>query len=315
MNTTASPAITVDNLTRTYQAKSRKDAFTAVKDVSFEVYPGEVYGLLGTNGAGKTSLLETVEGLAPPTNGTVTVLGGDPVGDRARVRPELGIMLQSGGLPKELTVAETMRMWAGTCSRPLPVDQVLDDVDLSHRTDVRVGSLSGGEQRRLDLACALLNAPSIIILDEPTTGLDPESRSRTWDLLTALKARGVTMILTTHYLEEAERLADRIAIMHRGQIAVEGRLDELVATEGAEISVTLPGDNGTVPPDALPSFPGTQVTRDGAKLRIETNALQDDTRRLLDWASTQGVAFETFSARPASLERVFSRIAGKQTAV
>ncbi|HJC85386.1 MAG TPA: ABC transporter ATP-binding protein [Candidatus Corynebacterium faecigallinarum] len=311
MNTTASPAITVKNLTRTYQAKSRKDAFTAVKDVSFEVYPGEVYGLLGTNGAGKTSLLEIVEGLAPPTNGTVTVLGGDPVGDRARIRPELGIMLQSGGLPKELTVAETMRMWAGTCSRPLSIEQVLDDVDLSHRTDVRVGSLSGGEQRRLDLACALLNAPSIIILDEPTTGLDPESRSRTWDLLTALKARGVTMILTTHYLEEAERLADRIAIMNRGEIAVEGRLDDLVATEGAEISLTLPGSSA----DVFPSFPGAQVTRDGAKLRIETNALQDDTRRLLDWSHTNGVAFESFSARPASLERVFSQIAGKQSSV
>ena len=311
MNTTASPAITVKNLTRTYQAKSRKDAFTAVKDVSFEVYPGEVYGLLGTNGAGKTSLLEIVEGLAPPTNGTVTVLGGDPVGDRARIRPELGIMLQSGGLPKELTVAETMRMWAGTCSRPLSIEQVLDDVDLSHRTDVRVGSLSGGEQRRLDLACALLNAPSIIILDEPTTGLDPESRSRTWDLLTALKARGVTMILTTHYLEEAERLADRIAIMNSGEIAVEGRLDDLVATEGAEISLTLPGGAA----DVFPSFPGAQVTRDGAKLRIETNALQDDTRRLLDWAHTNGVSFDTFSARPASLERVFSQIAGKQSSV
>lgn len=127
-------------------------------------------------------------------------------------------MLQSGGLPRELTVAETMRMWAGTCSTPRSVDEVLGEVDLSHRTGVRVGSLSGGEQRRLDLACALLNDPRVIFLDEPTTGLDPESRARTWDLLGTLRDRGVTMILTTHYLEEAERLADRTAIMHAGRI-------------------------------------------------------------------------------------------------
>lgn len=316
---TTTPAISVQDLTRTYQSKKKKDAYTAVKGVSFDVRPGEVYGLLGTNGAGKTSTLEIVEGLAAPTNGTVRVLDKDPVADRAQIRPELGIMLQSGGLPKELTVSETMRMWAGTCSTPLPVDDVLGEVDLNHRTDVRVGSLSGGEQRRLDLACALLNDPSIIILDEPTTGLDPESRSRTWELLATLKNRGVTMILTTHYLEEAERLADRIAIMNNGVIAVEGRLDELAATEGAEISFTLPqsgaaGSGGRMQ-DIFPSFPGAQVTRDGEQLRIETSRLQEDTHRLLDWAATNNVSLGHFSARPASLERVFSKIAGTDTSV
>ncbi|MGJ0183592.1 ABC transporter ATP-binding protein [Corynebacterium glyciniphilum] len=316
---TTTPAISVQDLTRTYQSKKKKDAYTAVKGVSFDVRPGEVYGLLGTNGAGKTSTLEIVEGLAAPTNGTVRVLDKDPVADRAQIRPELGIMLQSGGLPKELTVSETMRMWAGTCSTPLPVDDVLGEVDLNHRTDVRVGSLSGGEQRRLDLACALLNDPSIIILDEPTTGLDPESRSRTWELLATLKNRGVTMILTTHYLEEAERLADRIAIMNNGVIAVEGRLDELAATEGAEISFTLPqsgaaGSGGRMQ-DIFPSFPGAQVTRDGEQLRIETSRLQEDTHRLLDWAATNNVSLGHFSARPASLERVFSKIAGTDSSV
>ena len=315
--TTKSPAISVNDLTRTYQAKKKGDSYTAVKGVSFDVHHGEVYGLLGTNGAGKTSTLEIVEGLAAPTAGTVRVLDRDPVADRALIRPELGIMLQSGGLPKELTVAETMRMWAGTCSTPLPVDGVLDEVDLAHRTDVRVGSLSGGEQRRLDLACALLNDPSIIILDEPTTGLDPESRSRTWELLSSLKDRGVTMILTTHYLEEAERLADRVAIMNRGVIAVEGRLDDLSATEGAEISFTLPepglSDGGTQ--DVFPAFPGAQVTRDGDRLRIETSRLQEDTHRLLDWAAANNVSLGHFSARPASLERVFSKIAGTDSSV
>ncbi|WP_291476048.1 ABC transporter ATP-binding protein [Corynebacterium sp.] len=305
--TTTAPVIRVRDLTRTYRpAGKKKDAYTAVDGISFDVHRGEVYGLLGTNGAGKTSSLEVIEGLAAATDGTVAIFGHDPQDDRDLVRPDLGIMLQNGGLPKELTVAETMRMWAGTCSTPRPTDEVLAEVDLNHRLTTRVGSLSGGEQRRLDLACALLNDPRVIFLDEPTTGLDPESRARTWDLLAGLKARGVTMVLTTHYLEEAERLADRIAIMHAGRIAVEGSLDELVAAEGAEITATLPG-NGV---KSLPDFPGALVTRDGNRLQIQTTRLQEDTHRLLAWAAGQGIAFDHFTARPASLERVFRRIAG-----
>ena len=305
--TTTAPVIRVRDLTRTYRpAGKKKDAYTAVDGISFDVHRGEVYGLLGTNGAGKTSSLEVIEGLAAATDGTVAIFGHDPQDDRDLVRPDLGIMLQNGGLPKELTVAETMRMWAGTCSTPRPTDEVLAEVDLNHRLTTRVGSLSGGEQRRLDLACALLNDPRVIFLDEPTTGLDPESRARTWDLLAGLKARGVTMVLTTHYLEEAERLADRIAIMHAGRIAVEGSLDELVAAEGAEITATLPG-NGV---KSLPDFPGALVTRDGNRLQIQTTRLQEDTHRLLAWAAGRGIAFDHFTARPASLERVFRRIAG-----
>ncbi|HCT15778.1 MAG TPA: ABC transporter ATP-binding protein [Corynebacterium nuruki] len=318
--TTTAPVITVRDLTRTYRPTGRKkDAYTAVDGISFEVRRGEVYGLLGTNGAGKTSSLEVIEGLAAPTGGTVAIFGHDPKTDRDIVRPDLGIMLQNGGLPKELTVAETMRMWAGTCSTPRPTAEVLAEVDLTHRLTTRVGSLSGGEQRRLDLACALLNDPRVIFLDEPPTGLDPESRARTWELLADLKARGVTMVLTTHYLEEAERLADRIAIMHAGRIAVEGSLDDLVAAEGAEITATLPGNGPGAGPDALPhlpdttgfpDFPGALVSRDGDRLRIQTTHLQRDAHRLLDWAAAQGITFDHFTARPASLERVFHRIAG-----
>lgn len=308
--TATDPVIRVRDLTRTYRpAGKKKNAYTAVDGISFDVHRGEVYGLLGTNGAGKTSSLEVIEGLAAATDGSVAIFGHDPQTDRDLVRPDLGIMLQNGGLPKELTVAETMRMWAGTCSTPRPTDEVLAEVDLTHRLTTRVGSLSGGEQRRLDLACALLNDPRVIFLDEPTTGLDPESRARTWELLAGLKARGVTMILTTHYLEEAERLADRIAIMHAGRIAVEGSLDDLVAAEGAEITATLPG-NGVKSLPEFPEFPGALVSRDGNRLNIQTTRLQEDTHRLLDWAAGRGIAFDHFTARPASLERVFHRIAG-----
>ncbi|MGC3905149.1 ABC transporter ATP-binding protein [Corynebacterium variabile] len=308
--TATDPVIRVRDLTRTYRpAGKKKDAYTAVDGISFDVHRGEVYGLFGTNGAGKTSSLEVIEGLAAATDGSVAIFGHDPQTDRDLVRPDLGIMLQNGGLPKELTVAETMRMWAGTCSTPRPTDEVLAEVDLTHRLTTRVGSLSCGEQRRLDLACALLNDPRVIFLDEPTTGLDPESRARTWELLAGLKARGVTMVLTTHYLEEAERLADRIAIMHAGRIAVEGSLDDLVAAEGAEITATLPG-NGVKSLPEFPEFPGALVSRDGNRLHIQTTRLQEDTHRLLDWAAGRGIAFDHFTARPASLERVFHRIAG-----
>ncbi|WJY67001.1 putative ABC transporter ATP-binding protein YbhF [Corynebacterium auris] len=153
--------IEVDKLTRKY------GDYTAVDSISFSVHPGEVFGLLGTNGAGKTSALEVVEGLAKADGGRVRINGMDPYQQHAKVRPRLGIMLQSGGLPQALTVKESLAMWAGTCSTPRPVGEVMDEVELSHRDDVTVGALSGGEQRRLDLACALLGEPSVLFLDEP----------------------------------------------------------------------------------------------------------------------------------------------------
>lgn len=301
----AATVIKAEGLSRSYG--TGKQTYTAVKNSTFQVRRGEVYGLLGTNGAGKTSTLELIEGLAQPSAGTVEILGLDPVRDRARLRPELGIMLQSGGLPSQLTVGETMKMWHGTCSTPRDITEVLADVDLNHRVDVKVGALSGGEQRRLDLACALLGNPTILFLDEPTTGLDPESRRNVWALLKQLKARGVTMMLTTHYLEEAEMLADRIAIMHRGEIAVEGGLSELVAHAGSEISFEL-GPNH--PP--LPKLPGADIARDGRRVTVTTDRLQRDTHLVLDWAAEQELQLHGFTARPASLETVFLRIAGAE---
>lgn len=297
--TATDTVIAVNGLRRTYGTGSK--AFEAVAGISFEVRRGEVFGLLGTNGAGKTSSLDVIEGLAEPTDGTVEVLGFDPFRERAKVRPDMGIMLQSGGLPSQLTVFETMRMWHGTCSAPLPIDEVLADVELEHRRDVAVEKLSGGEQRRLDLACALLGDPKVLFLDEPTTGLDPESRRRTWDLLRRLKARGVSMVLTTHYLEEAELLADRIAIMHRGQVKSEGTVSEIVGSASSTISFVTPSAD-------LPEIPGFVVSQDGAKTVIETTELQGDSLRVLMWAQKEGVVLSEFEAKPASLESVFIEI-------
>ena len=310
MNTAHTP-ITVSNLTRTYASAKKKKAFTAVDGISFHVTEGEVYGLLGTNGAGKTSTLEVIEGLAPATSGSVSVLGMDPTKNRANVRPHTGTMLQSGGLPTQLTVAETIRMWAGTCSRPMPPERALDVVDLSHRAKVKVGSLSGGEQRRLDLACALVGQPSILFLDEPTTGLDPESRRRVWRLLENLKAQGVTMILTTHYLEEAERLCDRIGIMHRGAIVLEGSLRDIVSTEASVIRFGIQeGSDASTAPQP-PALAGAQVTRSGSTYEVRTDHLQEHSLAILQWAQSKRRALRDFSATPASLETVFMRVAGE----
>lgn len=296
-------AIEVRNLQRRY------GEFTAVDGISLHVARGEAYGLLGTNGAGKTSTLEILEGLALPTSGEARVLGMDPVADRARLRPHTGIMLQSGGLPRALSVGETLKMWAGTCTSPQPIDDVLADVQLTHKRDVKVGALSGGEQRRLDLACALLGSPDVVFLDEPTTGLDPESRRRVWALLRELKSRGVTTVLTTHYMEEAEFLCDRIAIMHGGRIEVEGTTAELTNTVASTITFVL--HSATSP--ALPTLPGSLVyrneTSDGTRVSVHTSQLQEDAFAILQWAREQGVELSQFAAQPASLERVFHGIA------
>ena len=216
--------IDVQHLRRRYASSTHdRQGFEAVSGVDLQVHRGELFALLGTNGAGKTSLLEVVEGLARPTGGTVRVFGKDPYRQRAQVRPRIGIMLQEAGFPADLTTIETARMWAGTLAAPRPVEEALELVALRGRADVPVSSLSGGERRRLDLALALMGRPEVLFLDEPTTGLDPESRRSAWDLVRGLLDDGTTVVLTTHYLEEAERLADRLAIMHGGRIVQEDR--------------------------------------------------------------------------------------------
>ncbi|HAT1145252.1 TPA: ABC transporter ATP-binding protein [Corynebacterium striatum] len=291
----------VSALTRSY-GKGTK-AFRAVKGLDFRVSRGEVFGLLGTNGAGKASTLEILEGLAPASSGEIEVFGRDPFIDKSLIRPRMGIMLQSGGLPSQLTVQETIKMWQGTCSNPRNTEEVLADVELLHRLDVRVGVLSGGEQRRLDLGCALLGNPELLFLDEPTTGLDPESRRNVWDLLLRLKEQGVTMVLTTHYLEEAELLCDRIAIMNEGTIAREGTLSELVNSVSAEITVSSV--------QTPPQLPGTTVNTEQGRHTISTKQLPQDALTVLEWARENCLELEGFSARPASLEKVFMSIANE----
>lgn len=300
--------IDVRGLRRRYTSSTRgRQGFEAVAGVDLQVRRGELFALLGTNGAGKTSFLEVVEGLARPTGGTVTVLGQDPYRQRAQVRPRIGIMLQEAGFPSDLTTLETARMWAGTLAAPRPVEEALELVALRGRADVAVSSLSGGERRRLDLALALLGRPEVLFLDEPTTGLDPESRRSAWELVRSLLDDGTTVVLTTHYLEEAERLADRLAIMHGGRIVQEGTVAEIVEAEPAHVYL----DEASVRPYLadLPLLPGESLTRvDGGTVAIATRDLQRSLAVLLAWAVDRDVTFGRIEARPASLEQAFLAI-------
>ncbi|MER7490285.1 ABC transporter ATP-binding protein [Streptomyces sp. NPDC126497] len=283
--------------------------FEAVRGIDFSVRRGEVFALLGTNGAGKTSTVELLEGLAAPAGGRVRVLGHDPYTERAAVRPRTGVMLQEGGFPSELTVAETARMWAGCVSGARPEREVLALVGLEAKADVRVKQLSGGQRRRLDLALALLGDPEVLFLDEPTTGLDAEGRRDTWELVDALRDGGTTVLLTTHYLEEAENLADRLAIMHEGRIAATGTPAEVTASEPSRITFELPEGYfvGDLPP--LAELGVSDHTVDGRTVRLRTRELQRAATGLLVWAHGAGVELSRLDVRSASLEEAFLRIA------
>ncbi|MFJ3906555.1 ABC transporter ATP-binding protein [Streptomyces sp. NPDC090025] len=299
--------IEADALHRTYTG-----GFEAVGGISFTVPRGEIFALLGTNGAGKTSTVELLEGLAAPSGGTVRVLGHDPYTQRAAVRPRIGVMLQEGGFPADLTVAETVRMWSGCTTGARPLAEALDSVGLGHRADVRTKQLSGGERRRLDLALALLGDPEVLFLDEPTTGLDAEGRRDTWELVRGLRARGTTVVLTTHYLEEAESLADRLAIMHGGRIVTSGTPAEVTAAQPARIRFRLPAG---VPAARLPLRLRAAEDTVGAgrvelgRVEIRTYDLQDALTELLGWADAEGVRLDGLDARSASLEEAFLEIA------
>lgn len=292
--------ISVSDLTRTYQAKKKKDAFTAVNGISFDVRQGEVYGLLGTNGAGKTSTLEVIEGHRAPTSGTVRVLGEHPQNRRA-VRPRTGIMLQESGFAEDLGVRETLALIGGLSGREDRPERVLDLVGLTAKTDTRVSALSGGEKRRLDFATAIYGSPELIFLDEPTTGLDIQSRDALWETVDRLREDGATIVLTTHYLEEAQQRADRIGLMHEGTLRREGTVEELTRTLPGTISFAL--DEAVLEALPLESAP----TGNGKRL-IETQSLQRDLHTLLSWADARGATLHDLDAGPTRLDDVFRAV-------
>ncbi|WP_328924416.1 ABC transporter ATP-binding protein [Streptomyces sp. NBC_00190] len=301
MNDDNGLVIDARDVQRTYGAGGRNE-YRAVRGVTLQVRRGEVFALLGANGAGKTSIVELLEGLAPADGGTVRVLGHDPYRERTLVRPLTGVMLQSGGFPADLTVTEVARFWA-RCARPgRTVSEVLSLVGLQSRQSVPVKQLSGGEHRRLDLALAVMGRPEVLFLDEPTTGMDPEGRRDTWEIVQQLRQEGVTVLLTTHYLEEAEGIADRVAILQDGVVVAEGTTADVIADHPSRVSFELPADCS----EALPAMPG--VTRrevHGRTVVLHTQYLQPVLTKLLVWANRHGVVLQGLDARSATLEDAF----------
>ena len=226
----SSPAILVRDLRKSYGTHE------AVRGVSFEIAAGEVFGLLGPNGAGKTTTVEILEGYRRRDGGDVSVLGHDPAESDSRFRERIGVVLQQSQLFQNLTVREIHLMFAGYYDRPRDVDEVIELVGLREKRDARVRTLSGGQKRRLDLGVALVGDPELVFLDEPTTGFDPAARRAAWQMIRSLRSLGKTILLTTHYLDEAEQLADRVAVLREGTIVREGTPAELTSgTEEAEI--------------------------------------------------------------------------------
>ncbi|MCU1410188.1 MAG: transporter related [Rhodoglobus sp.] len=269
--------------------------FTAVQGLDLAVARGEVYALLGTNGAGKTTTLEVIEGHRRPTSGSVSVLGGDPT-DRRRIRPRVGIMLQESGFAGELSTIESLRLAGRLSGRDDSADELLDTVDLRSKAETRVVQLSGGEKRRLDFAMAIWGAPELVFLDEPTTGLDPTAREALWEVVGDLRDQGTTVILTTHYLEEAQRYADRIGLMHGGVLQREGTLAELVAAEPSHIRFVAP-------PGADLPLP-ISSTEHGLVV-VTTDDLQGDLTALLAWADRGNHRLDQLSAASSSLDDLF----------
>jgi ABC-2 type transport system ATP-binding protein len=296
-------AIEVRGLRRTY------GEIEAVRDVSLEVVRGEVFCLLGPNGAGKTTVVEILEGYRTASGGEVRVLGIDPSTCPRELRERTGIVLQECGVQADLTVAELLEMYGRYHHRRRPVDEVLELVELSDKRDVRATLLSGGQRRRLDLALALVGDPELIFLDEPTTGFDPAARRNAWSAIRAMCELGKTVFLTTHFMDEAQHLADRVAVMRGGEIVAEGRPDELGGRDRrpAEIHFTLPA--GIALHD-IPELPCELCALDGDRALVLTGEPVRAAHLLTGWALERGVTLSSFSVAQPTLEDIYLELTG-----
>jgi ABC-2 type transport system ATP-binding protein len=301
-------ALSVRNLRKTY-----KDV-VAVDGLDLEVRPGECFGLLGPNGAGKTTTIEICEGLTNPDSGEVVLLGKRWATDGAELRQRLGLQLQETQLSDKLTVLETLRLFRSFFRRGPSVDQVVALVQLEEKLKSRVGALSGGQKQRLALACALVGDPDFLFLDEPTTGLDPQARRQLWELIEHFKGQGRTILLTTHYMDEAERLCERVAIMDHGKVISLGTPRELIASIGAVHVVEFSAGGIARPLEiaALRRLRGVaEVRADNGNVMLQVSELHLAVPALLEELERQGVPLTELRTHSATLEDVFVTLTGR----
>ncbi|OGE75758.1 MAG: hypothetical protein A3C85_04430 [Candidatus Doudnabacteria bacterium RIFCSPHIGHO2_02_FULL_48_21] len=296
--------IQVQNLKKSY------GKIQAVKGVSFRVEEGEVFGLLGPNGAGKTSTLEMLEGLRQPDSGSIKVLNVDIHKEPSAVRGKIGIALQASGYFEYLTLRELLALFGSFYKNSLPVEDLINKFDLKKVADSRFQDLSGGQRQRFVLASALIHKPKLLILDEPTIGLDPQARQKFWDILMELRAEGLTILLSTHYLEEAEIVCDRVAIMDQGKIVANDRPIKLITSLGVASRIRFMCSK-PINVSELESLPGISIARrDRYTYDLETEKPEVALRELLEWEKKYSGKIFNLSVEQATLEDVFLKLTG-----
>jgi ABC-2 type transport system ATP-binding protein len=292
------PAISVRGLRKSYGSNE------AVRGIDFEVERGEVFGFLGPNGAGKTTTIEILEGYRERTGGEVTVLGSDPGAPTQEWRERIGLVLQECELDPLLTVRETMAQFASFYPKPRAVDDTIELVGLAEKRDARVGSLSGGQRRRLDVGIGIIGDPELLFLDEPTTGFDPSARRDAWNMIEGLRALGTTIVLTTHYMDEAQHLADTVVILREGQIVAHGSPENLGAQLGRETMIRFRLPDG-IDAEEVEAAVGLRTEISGNVATIPSSDPQRDLYALLGWARQRNLGLEDLEVRRPSLEDVF----------
>jgi len=302
-----SVALSVRALRKTY------GTVVAVDALDLEIRTGECFGLLGPNGAGKTTTIEICEGLLAPDSGEVIVLGQTWQSDRAALRERLGVQLQETQFAEKLTVLETVRLFRSFYAAGHPADEVVSLVQLEEKKNARVNSLSGGQKQRLSIACALVGSPDLLFLDEPTTGLDPQSRRQLWDIVDRFRRGGGTALLTTHYMDEAERLCDRVAIVDHGRIIALGTPRELIQSLGAEQVVEFALRDGAEPNiDALTALLGVRSARGaGGSWTLEVDAAHEALPALLAYLDRSQFGLTELRTHSPTLDDVFVSLTGR----
>ncbi len=306
MGTGARTAIEVRGLRKSY------GEVEAVRGIDLSVAEGEVFALLGPNGAGKTTTVEILEGHRPRTAGEVSVLGFDPVRGGSAYRERIGIVLQSCGIDSELTVREVLDLYRAFYPHPRRTDEVIELVGLGEKREARTKTLSGGQRRRLDLALGIVGDPDLVFLDEPTTGFDPSARRRSWELVSNLRSLGKTILLTTHYMDEAQHLADRVAVIAGGEIVAEGTPETLGGRDTAAAIVRFRLPEAALEAD-LPAAVRGGIVPDGGLLTVRTEDPTALLHALTGWAVGRGHALEALTVERPTLEDVYLRLTGHRS--